>query len=342
MKKFLQSLQDIQDECIGRVKKQELVQLPDKVAGARVHSVSNCVSREEWEQMRGNISEHSKDWRRFKSDPNKIVLEKNFFINCLEFMQTFYVFRPIDDEGRTYIKVSDFFFESKPQNKQWGYLIPFIIMMTMSVLSFIAFVYINYYFLIGLVFLPFSIILINKKNKAREIEENNWQKSFTNRPSALLPPQIFSRFKKEFKEKNQLKSTVKIALDESPFFDDYWSILSKTLEIARQTKGKVVWLWQYGVYSLLKDNFSIAYQDFNGRVLDQTLHIGINIKSSNIIPIVETEHSFIFCLDNFSDEMEKYYSIPVGMMDTLKSKTMNSAKTVANDDLFRLSGIIQY
>ena|GEM_PF-2162937 len=339
MKNFLKSLQDIQDECIGRVKKQDISQLPDKVAGASVHSVSNHISREEWNQMRENISQHSKDWRRFKNDPNKIVLEKNFFINCLNFMQAFFIFRPIDDDGKTYIKVNDSFFKSKPKDPQWRYLIPFTAMLTLVVLSFFAFLYINNYFLIGLIFLPASFILVNKKNKAREVEEDKWQKSFTNHPSKLLPSRIFSKLKNEFREKNNLESLVKISLDESPFFDDYRAMLNKTLEIARQTKGRIAWVWQFGPYTLLKDDFSITYHDFCGRILDQTLHVGINIKSSNIIPIIETERSFIFCLDNFSYEMEKYYSIPDGMIETLRSKTINSTKTVASDDLFRLNEI---
>lgn len=344
MKKFLKSLQDIQDECIDEVRKSKASQLPDTVAGVTIHSVGQHVSREEWDQMRENISEHSKDWKRFKNDHNKIVLEKNFFINCLDFMQAFYIFRPIDDDGKTYIKVNDYFFKSKPKDPQWRYLIPFITIITLVVLSFFAFLYINNYFLIGLIFLPASFILVNKKNKAREIEEEKWQKSFTNRPGTILAPSVFSKKYSGLEkseciiiEKNTRESLVKISLDKSPFLDDYRAILCKTLEIARQTKGQIAWVWQFGPYTLLKDDFSIAYQDFFGRTLDQTLRIGINVKSSNIMPIIETEHSFIFCLDYFSDEMEKYYSIPDGMIETLSKKTKNSSGTTINDDLFRLN-----
>jgi len=120
MKKILQELQSIQDECIGRIKKEENGQLPKRVAGALIRSVKNTTTWEEWNLIRENIDNHSKDWRRFQKDPNKIVLEKNFFFNTLKKMGGLFIFRPSDDNGATYINPSDFFLTSKP--RYWGAL----------------------------------------------------------------------------------------------------------------------------------------------------------------------------------------------------------------------------
>jgi hypothetical protein len=344
MKKFLKNLQDIQDECIDGVKKSKVSQLPGTVAGVTIHSVGQHISREEWNQMRENISQHSKDWRRFKNDPNKIVLEKNFFINCLNFMQGFYIFRPIDDNGKTYIKVKDSFFESKPKQSEWLSSLPIMLMIITILGPCLLSMLISNYFFFGLILIPLAFLIQKRNNSFMKKEEAKWQKSFTNRPGVILPSSVFSKkyhglAKSECTiiEKNTRESLVKINLNESPFLDDYRAILSKTLEIARDTKGEIAWLWQFGPYTLPKDDFSITYQDFIGRTLDQTLCINIDVKSSNILPIIETDHSFIFCLDYFSDEMEQYYSISDGMIETLRKKTKNSSGTTINDDLFRLN-----
>jgi hypothetical protein len=344
MKIFLQKLQDIQDECIGRVKKQEISQLPDKVAGATVHSVSNHISREEWDKMRENIAKHSKDWRRFKNDPNKVVLEKNFFINCLSLTQGFFIFRPMDNDGKTYIKVNDFFFGSKPKDSQPYLLATFLVLACALILTSVY--YSPWLSILGIFFIPLAILAERKRIKGQKIKEKEWQESFTNHPGVILPPAVFSKKETVFAgssnlimEKNVRESLVKISLEKSPFFNDYQAILSKTLDIARNPKGQIAWLWQFGPHSLLGDDFSITYQDFIGRTLDQTLCINIDVRSSNILPIIETENSFIFCLDSFSEEMEKHYVIPAGIVETLKSKTMNPSKTVATDDLFRLNEI---
>ncbi|MFZ2310178.1 MAG: hypothetical protein WAW11_01405, partial [Patescibacteria group bacterium] len=231
MKKFLQSLQCIQDECIDEVKKSKASQLPGTVAGVTIHSVGQHVSREEWEQMRKNISEHSKEWRKFSNDPNKIVLEKNFFINCLNFMQAFYVFRPIDDYGNTYIQVSDSFFNSKPKSSAPNLLAVFLILACALIL---ASVYYSPWLVIpGIFFIPIAIWAERQRVKKQKIKESDWQKSFTNRPGAILPPAVFSKKYSKFANlvfakqkgavihKNTRASVVKIDLTSSPFFSDY-------------------------------------------------------------------------------------------------------------------------
>ena len=170
MKEFLQNLQAIQDECIGRIKKQEVGQLPNKIAGASVHSVSNHISYEEWGQMRENISQHSKDWKRFKNDPDKIVLEKNFFINCLNVMQAFYIFRPTNDDGKTYIKINDYFFKSKPKTSQPDLFIIFITSAAILLFSAILTGHI-YLYVPGILCICLAFWFSNKKNKAQKIKE---------------------------------------------------------------------------------------------------------------------------------------------------------------------------
>jgi len=72
------------------------------------------------------------------------------------------------------------------------------------------------------------------------------------------------------------------------------------------------------------------------------LYIEINIeiksKSSNLLPIIETENSFIFCLDYFSDEMEESYKnlekVDEFLQD-LRQEMINPEKTIASDDMFR-------
>jgi hypothetical protein len=262
-------------------------------------------------------------------------------------MQAFYVFRPIDDYGNTYIQVSDSFFDSKPKDSTPYLLATFLILACALIL---AGIYYNPWFIVpGVICIPMAIWAERQRVKGQKIKEDSWQKSFTNRPGRILTSLVFSKKYSKFAnlifakqkgaviDKNTRASVVKIDLTSSPFFNDYKATIGKTLEIARQNKGDIAWLWEFGPYTVFGDDFSITYQDFHDRNLDQELHINLDVKTSNILPIVETEYSFIFCLDYFSDEMEKNYTIPDEIIEALSKKTKNSSGTTINDDLFRLN-----
>jgi len=326
MKKFLKKLQNVQDECVENLKaRAEAINL-GKVSGTLIR-VADGIDFESWKEIRRNIKNHFSDKKRFKEDPEKVVIEKNFLLNSLQLQKGFFVFRPLNDDGRTYLEANEEFLSSRPAAKsEWPLLLLIIIVASI----FFGFGASPYYFL-GLIFLPIMIRLDNLSSKREKEEQKNWIESFTNNPAVILSESMCSGPNKPGEQ--QLESFVKINLLNSPFYDEYKKIIHKTVDIACQTKGRIAWLWCYD--EQVADDFSVSYSDFNiYGVKDGSLNIKINILSSNIIPVVETEASFIFCLDNFSAEMDTYEE---GILfEKLKYKIKDWRNGYYKDDLFKV------
>ena len=58
------------------------------------------------------------------------------------------------------------------------------------------------------------------------------------------------------------KSFIKINLDDTPFQKDYEKIIAQAIDISRKTKGKIAWLWRFGLWPSKNDDFQVVnYQD---------------------------------------------------------------------------------
>jgi len=320
MKNFLKKLQAIQDECLGNLRLRAEESSLGKVSGTIIR-VAEGINFETWQEIRKNIKNHFSDQRRFKGDSGKVVIEKNFLLNSLELQKGFFVFRPLNDEGETYLKTNKEFFKSKPDDAPtW----PFLLLLVFTVAIALGFILSPYYF-IGMLSLPIMIWLNNVNDKWYKLARDKWLSYFVNNPSEILSESMYSGLGKNHDDYTY--TTVKIDLSNSLFYDNYRSILNKTIDIASRMNGKIVWLWCYN--EQIVDEFRVSYLDY----LDH-LEVTINILSSNIMPAIETKSSFIFCLDSFSEEMDTYEE---GILFTkLKYKIKDSLNGYYKDDLFKI------
>ncbi|MEI6835733.1 MAG: hypothetical protein WCK59_02775 [Candidatus Falkowbacteria bacterium] len=319
MKNFLRKLQATQDECLGNLKSRAEESSLGKVSGTIIR-VAEGIDFEDWQEIRKNIKNHFSDQRRFKGDSGKVVIEKNFLLNSLELQKGFFVFRPLNDEGETYLKVNKGFFRSKPSDvPTWTSLL----LLVFAAAILFGFIFSPYYF-IGIISLPLMIWLDNLNGKWHKLAIDKWLGYFVNNPSGVLSKSICSGLGS--KQDDYTHTTVKIDLSNSLFYDNYKSILNKTIDIAAKINGKIVWLWCYD--EQIVDEFRVSYNDLGH------LEIMINILSSNIMPAIETKSSFIFCLDNFSEEMDTYEE---GILFIkLRDKIKDSLNGYYKDDLFKM------
>lgn len=326
MKNFLRKLQNVQDECLENLKdRAEAINL-GKVSGTLIR-VADGIDFENWKEIRRNIKNYFSDQKRFKEDPGKVVIEKNFLLNALQLQKGFFVFRPLNDDGKTYLEANQDFLGSKPTTKSLWHMSLLLIIIPCV---FFGFGRSPYYFL-GLIFLPIMIWLDNLSSKQEKEEQKDWIESFVNNPDAILSESMCSGPNKPGEK--QLQSFVKINLQNSPFYDEYKKIINKTVDIAWQTKGRIAWLWCYD--EQVVDDFTVSYSEYNSHGMkDGSLNIKINILNSNIMPVVETEASFIFCFENFSAEMDTYEE---GVLFAkLKHKIKDSSNGYYKDDLFKI------
>ena len=326
MKNFLKKLQNVQDECLENLKvRAEEINL-GKVSGTLIR-VADGINFESWQEIRKNIKNHFSDQKRFKEDSGKVIIEKNFLLNSLKLQKGIFVFRPLNDDGKTYLEANQDFLGSRPAAKSLWHLLLLLVIIPCIFLGF----WVSPYYFLGLIFLPIMIWLNNLSGKREKEEQKKWIDSFMNNPDAILSESMCSGPNKPGEK--QLQSFVKINLLDSPFYDDYKKILHKTVDIACQTKGRIAWLWCYD--EQVADDFAVSYSDYNSYgTKDRLLNIKINILTSNIMPVVETEASFIFCFENFSAEMNTYEE---GILFAkLKHKIKDQLNGYYKDDMFKI------
>ncbi len=330
MKNFLERIQGIQDQCINRFKKKDPA-LIGKISGATIRGIEGGVSFTEYRKIMQNVDDHSKDWRRFKEDPNKVVIEKNFLLNSLDLIGGFLIFRPINDEGQTYIQVSPEFCSSIPKSS-YNYRLIFIAVIC-GILTLAALISLSFLVLLCLIIAMFvadrRIVAENKRIK-KEWEENR----------AKHPNSLFSAASCSFREmasRGRIKASVNVNLSDCPFERQYNKMLNELAISAHQMNGRIVWLWRYSRSASSLDSLNFLYQesnlkDYRNAYIDLTL----NIKSSNLVPAIETENSFIFFFDNFTEKMEKDsprdYS---SFFKHLTSQIRNESGTILKDDMFK-------
>lgn len=336
MKSFLKKIQNIQDGCVERIKGQKDNSLLADIAGTKIRSIDGGISFTEWKHLADNIHGNSKDWRRFKEDPNKVVIEKNFFLNAIKLTNDYFIFRPKNDAGATGINVNDEFYSSMPKNKKIGWkLFLFIPLLTLMLATYFSVYYFSNFsvlpIMIWCIVIPLMIRYNKHLKKVSADKKAEWENEYSKKPYLLLDNAPCS-FKKDF-DKWRKMACVKIDLSYCPFRCEYEKILNELASSAHQMKGDIVWLWRYRTLPLNPDLFNFSYENLHDS--NNFINIRLDIKSGNIIPAIETENSFIFFLDYFSDEMEKNHYNYDFVFDVIKSKTQNPHGNVKRDDLFK-------
>ena len=336
MKKLLKELQNIQDECLGRSKNSTGSNAEQK-GDTMIRSVDGRISHQEWRHIHDNVFQHTRDWKRFRSDPNKVVLEKNFLFNSLGMMQNFFIFRIKDDSDLTFIRPKDDVLDSKPKDYQ-GWVAFIFIILLIAMVSFSISMSNN--IAAPLTSATVCVILLmitkNRINKNYQQRWRAWRESLENNPEAFFSDVVTSKRELSGFAFGFIETILKLSIkNHCRFFYQYQKILDKTFHIAAQTKGQIAWLWCFD--KSIKQRYSFAIKNITPTISERlVIELSLDIQGSNIIPAIETEHSFIFCLDHFSDEMDE--DINKTVLLSIKDRAISQDGNVGKDDLFRAYG----
>ena len=303
MKEFLEMLQAAQSQHV-KTFKGETGSYPsskvkiNRVAGATITKLQG-MSFEEYDETLEAIDKYSKEWRQFKNDPNKIVIEKNFMYHALDLINSFFLIRPINEHGETYINVTQRFFDTRPNRKK----IPPLVYLSAFVVSMIILSELST--LIGIIFAVCSFFVIafydDRLRKKYPKNINAWENGYSENPSALIKYSPCS-FTEHTKYGWQMKSSVNIDFLQCPFRSEYEKMISDLSTQTHKVNGKIVWFWRYRRLPETMDVSKFTYLEDH---FNDSIQLNINAVGSNIIPAIETKTSFIFFLDHYSQEMEK-------------------------------------
>lgn len=270
----------------------------------------------EYERLVQSLDGSRKDYRRFAKDSNKIVLEKFFLLNTLAISGKFVLLRPITSDGLLTFPLTKEIEKVNPEGDSfWA---PVLLTLGIVICVSIGLITITSSFsdypitIIPLIWaasitLPAWLLgkIIDWRHKAKIekfVRENaqNPKNVFGSHPcSDPLEKRVihdcifrfyfkvtFGRFYKE------QKRTIEITA----------AIVSKL----KENKGKFVWLYCYDS-SIVKSPAFSFFMEKNKWRSNRFIYSLNNLEGFQIIPAIETEHSFIFCLDHFTEAMEAEY-----------------------------------
>ena len=298
MKKLLQAISDINSKLIVELKAKKEAYSLGKIAGG---NLDGNISFSEYQSIMTNIDGHSKEWRRFKENPNIIVIERNLFFNTLPFIENIFMFRPKNDKGETFIKLPTNFYNNMPtKNTLWLIILGIIVGCTV-----LASLYISFYFLFCFL-LTIPVLQKQKETNCKyKVQYSAWEKLIGKNPSQLFYSPPFYSFRKD----KGMKTVLHVQSGSCCRYDKQYKAMLKQLTVnAHQFKGKIVWLWKYDHESNTRYDFlesKITQESDGGEILNLNL---IPLSGSSLVPAIETDYSIIFFLDYFSEEMEKDYN----------------------------------
>jgi hypothetical protein len=331
MKKLLKELGSIQDACLGRSK---------NATGNNVmiRSVNDDASHQEWRLIHKNIVGHTKDWKRFRSDPNKVVLEKNFLFNSLTAMPNFFLFRPRDDGNSIFIKPKEDFLASKPKKPRGLTFIFYIVFILLGLAVVKKGNNIAGPIIFASIFFVLLLIVKNSFKKNYEKRRQAWLQSFQDCPEAFFSNAIASKRELSGFCSGFIETILKLKIDRySHCFYEYKKIIDKTFHVAAQMKGQIAWLWCFEKSIKQRYSFTIysfAIKNITPTISENTLiELSLDIRGSNIVPAIETEYSFIFCLDDFTDKMDE--DVNKEVLASIKDRAISPDGNIGKDDLFR-------
>ncbi len=325
MKQYLKTVAKAQEFLVNKLKGKKEPSSLSKIAGANLPG-NGKISFSDYGKIIDNINGHTKEWRRFKNDPNKIVIEKNFLMNCLNlgYDKNFFLFRTCDDEGLTFIDIPKDFFRLKPTEPNDMSFPNSMMQILILFLSIIAGIMGSSYFFFCLLIIPIWLFLERRNWKKIQKKKVEWKQMYENQPNLLLynQPYSFPKDRRVSGYRSGTKTKLNISFNENVNRMAYEKTLNALTVDAHQMKGKIAWLWFYSK-SVSNELSSVSYDDKNIEIT-----LGFNLKNYYLIPAIETEYSFIFSLEHFSsgELMDKYeyahnetaYFIDTILLDTEK------------------------
>ncbi len=311
MKKFLIAAAAAQKKLIGSfVDIKEAASL-SIVSGAEVYK-GGSISFEQYKRIITSVTEHTKEWRRFREDPNKIVLEKNFFLRYIDKASELYLFRPEDDEGKVFFWLSLKKFRSLQAIKP-EVLCGVTRMLAIGCAIFgllglsgwfhsatllpVAGVFAGIRIWLSLVFYP-------KRLKRAERE-------FSCSPKELLQFRPCSNlYKREnfdgsaFFLWTKLEGSLVLKFSESKYWESFYSkILPAMIVDASRLKASISWLWYYGK-DVCTSGPVVTLNP--GEIMEKSV-FAIRLEKKDaltLIPVIETDSSYIFYTNYIEPEMD--------------------------------------
>ena len=298
MKTFLKIVEKFQEEFIERFNEPNL---SGEIAGVEISKPeSSTILFSSYKDTAQKIYGLLRDRRRFKNDPNKIVIEKNYFFNSLKINGGYFLFMPQEDSGLTAISLPRKYNQTitVPKERKINLIVYLAILLVLTASG----IMINRFCLLGFLIMPFILWYDRKIRKESAAEMKGWE-IYINQGESLLSAQPYSGTSGGH---NVIDCAINIALFECPFQVNYEKMMNKVVPLANKMKGKIAWLWRYDSLPVLAapDRFSCLYKQWNGPNYCDGFNINIHVRSSTILPVIETQNSFIFILDDFSKEME--------------------------------------
>jgi len=338
MKKFLKTLQAIQDECLAR-SKDETESKPENLERPMVRSVSFEIGDKKWKTIQTNLAEHAKDWRRFRKDPNKVVIEKNLLFNSLIFMPDFFLFRTKEDDDcdATFINTTSEFIDLRPVKKTNWLILTFIIVAMLGLyFIFAGALNRNISIFFAVIYVLIIFLVASKVNERHRLKLANWQRVLREDPGILFKRVITSKRELNNRDFGYIESLIQINLRRSHFFSsNYQKIIYKSFGLANKMKSEISWLWYFGEATRNKDLFEVKNLDNESSGSYSPIKITLGITGSNILPVIETEHSFIFCLDDFSDKMDEFGNTGEQALLKIRKKMIDPTGNIGKYDMFR-------
>ncbi|HVY35798.1 MAG TPA: hypothetical protein VG982_00780 [Candidatus Paceibacterota bacterium] len=302
-KKVFQEQNDLHTKVVKKRQTTELGEIAGAhLGGGRPFSVYKKIFR--------NLRGSTEDYRRFATDENKLVFEKNFLINFFhsKSLTNFFIFRPYDDDGNTFFilpwRIRELF---RVDRKIGSWLILSIALLVVLFAFFVR----NYWFMTFLL-VPFMFVFYNNTvYSARITKSGIGSKNVTTTGINAFTSDEQSVNFCSFPEKGDGPWWVKgrvsillppIALKKTHMF--YRETLNMLMHLASTMDGHISWLWYYRRnLSSTPWEFTYTY-DAKGNG-----HAKVTIDAGNsdylvLIPMIETKHSFILCFDFLQDDQD--------------------------------------
>ena len=314
MKKFLKV---IQSALLEQIAKAKTPSLGGQISGAILSELDKRkMNYSDFEKISKRINGYSGDQKRFKEDRSKIVIEKSFLLNALNLESGFFLFRPINNKGETFVALSSNFDFNRPKllKIHWG------VYLAISILIAVSGFLLNKLIFIGFILLPALRMIAKKIYLSGRNNIEKWDNYYRNPYKLLTSPAYSLHGDPQY---NRTNCVVKINMLSCPFKEEYGMILSDlvTLINTKKVSGKIVWLWRFDFTSTRNDDvIYTSYKKSSCSKLFGDLRIDIDVSSSNLMPGIETENSFIFCIDNFTQEMEEEHELSPELVNDYKDE----------------------
>jgi len=324
LKTFLRVIEKHHNELVKRFSEPSL---NGTIAGA---TITNTESDDglpflNYSQAAPKIKGLNKDRRQYKNDPSKIVIQVDYFRNALLLSKGYFMFIPTGNSGSTNISVP---YENRYQKPKYKKIDWFVYALFFSPIAILGINTSYFYFLGLIVMIPILGLADFGLRKHADKMKANWEE-FINSPSQLLSTFPYSCTSKY---KGNYNSIVEININDCPFKRAYANMLSKLIDTSAQTNGKIVWLWRFDDLAKSGDSFRACYDEWESGNYFSGIKIHISLRSSYLMPAVQTENSYIFFLDEFSDEMEEAHLINPPDLKTFEKNLIERGKSIANTD----------